>query len=194
MTKYILVGGYPHKGDGDGKALVTALSDGFTEPIKLLDCLFSRPQDGWDASFEEDKAFFNKHTDKQVIFTLANLNSFDKQLAECNVLYFRGGETKDLMDRLAKFPGWGNKLAGKTVAGSSAGANILSKYYYSPTHLHIRTGLGILDVKVIPHFNSDYNSPNVDWDKAYKELDKHGEKLPVLSLGEGEFKITDDSL
>lgn len=49
--------------------------------------------------------------------------------------------------------------------------------------------LGLVPVKAIVHWKSDYNSPNVDWDKGYDELKAYGEDLPVLTLGEGEFKV-----
>jgi len=39
------------------------------------------------------------------------------------------------------------------------------------------------------HYRSDYNSPNIDWDVAYKVLKNHQQELPVVTLAEGQFVV-----
>lgn len=51
MTKYILVGGYPHKATDGGKALCEELVRGFGESVRILDCLFARPREIWEESY-----------------------------------------------------------------------------------------------------------------------------------------------
>lgn len=84
---------------------------------------------------------------------------------------------------------WTEHLAGKTVAGTSAGADALSKYYYGLDSLEARDGLGLVPVKTIPHFKSDYHGWEFDWDKAEAELKAYKEDLPLVALREGEFKV-----
>ncbi len=88
-----------------------------------------------------------------------------------------------------QWPGWEKELEGKTVAGSSAGANMLSKYFYGLDDLGLWEGSGSVPVKVLVHYRSDYNAPNIDWDKAEAELKAYKEDLPLVTLHEGEFRV-----
>ena len=60
MTKYILVGGYPHKAHDGGKAFVEELVRGFGEPVKILDCLFARPRESWVVADAQNLEFFKE--------------------------------------------------------------------------------------------------------------------------------------
>ncbi len=189
MTKYILVGGYPNKTDDGGKALFSALVEGKTEPVKFLECLFSRDKDSWEKSFSDDKDYLDNNIDKKIDIRYATEENFMEELKWADTVYFRGGETELLMERLSKQKGWEKLLDGKTIGGSSAGAYMLSKYYYDIVSLDIKNGLGITNTKVIVHVGSpEYK---VEWDKALKELKDYKENLPTYSLAEGEFKIID---
>lgn len=55
-------------------------------------------------------------------------------------------------------------------------------------------GLGILPIKFIPHYTSDFGSGGsrgtVNWDNAYKELEEYGDKsLPIHALEEGDYIV-----
>lgn len=190
MTKFILIGGYPHKAADGGKAFCEELVKGKTEPVKFLDCLFARPQELWEKGHAQDIELFGSNLpEKQLDMVPADPEKFIEQLKWADVVYIRGGSNEALRAALEKHPGWIEVLEGKTLAGSSAGANILSKYFWSPDSLQCHDGLGILPVKVIVHYGSEYNSPNVDWNKAEVELRAYKDDLPVLKLPEGGFEI-----
>ena len=191
MTKYILVGGYPRKAQDGGKAFAEELVKGFDEPVRALECLFARPRDNWEKAYAEDTEFFTKHLPgKQVEFQLAQPEKFLEQVQWANAIYIRGGISEAQLIAFADQSGdWVKELDGKTLAGSSAGADVIAKYYYSLDDLKLGEGLGLVPVKVIPHWRSDYNAPNVDWDKALAELKNYKEDLPVLMLREGEFRV-----
>lgn len=189
-TKYILVGGYPRKAPDGGKALAEEMVKGFEEPIKLLICYFARPRIQWELTMIEDCLFFGAHLpDKKINFKIARVGTFISQLRWANAIYIRGGDTSALLKKLARCPGWEKELEGKTVAGSSAGAIILAKYDYNLDTLSPEDGLGFVPVKVLVHYRSDYNAPNVDWDKAEEELKNYKEDLPILKLAEGQFEV-----
>lgn len=57
-TKFILVGGYVRKAPDGGKTFVEELVKGFTEPVKILDCVFARLQSVWEKTLAEDREFF----------------------------------------------------------------------------------------------------------------------------------------
>ncbi len=190
MTKYILVGGYPHKIADGGKAFAEELVKGFTEPIKLLECLFARPKENWDKVFEQDKEFFQRHLpEKKIELVRAELDKFIEQVRWADAIYIRGGDAEELLIELLRTYSLQKELKGKTLAGSSAGADAIAKYYYGLDDLKIGGGLGLLHVKVLTHYRSDYNAPNIDWDKADRELNEYKENLRLLTLEEGRFEV-----
>lgn len=94
-----------------------------------------------------------------------------------------------LLDTLNRIPDWTRYIEGKTIAGTSAGADMLAKYAYGLDRLVVLDCLGILPLKFIPHWQSDYNAPNINWHKAYQELKEYKEDLEIVTLKEGEFKV-----
>jgi len=190
MTKYILVGGYPWKAKDEGKAFYEEIAKGFTEPIRILICAFARPQEEWDETLREDKEVFIKHLPaKKIDLKIAQPESFIDQVKWAQAIFFRGGSTSQLLNLLKQYPEWINHIEGKTVAGTSAGADMVSKYFVELTAIKLDEGLGLLPIKVLVHYKSDYNAPRIDWDKAYKALDRYKEKLQVVTLREGEYKV-----
>ncbi len=189
MTKFVLVGGYPTKSEDEGQSFLNELVEGFDQPVHILICLFARPEDTWQEIFEKDKFLFASSLRQKVILELANTEHFKEQMQKSDVIYFRGGKTKKLLEAVKKYEGWEKELSGKTVAGTSAGVNFLAKYYYSLDNLEVCPGLNILPVTALVHYLSDYNAPNVDWDNAYQELKAVAPDSPVLTLKEGEFKV-----
>lgn len=189
-TKYILVGGYPRKAADGGKAFAEVLVADFEEPVKILDCLFARPVKNWSKAFAEDQDFFAHHLpDKKLEFQLADPDKFKEQVKWSHVVYIRGGETDKLISVFNRNTDWQKELDGKTLAGSSAGADAIAKYYYDLDDLELKEGMGLLPVKVLVHYRSDCNAPNVNWDKAYSELKDYKENLPILPLAEGQFEV-----
>lgn len=194
MTKFVLVGGYPTKPEDGGQAFVNELVEGFDQPVRILTCLFARPQDTWKEIFENDKLFFASKLRQKTIVELADPENFKEQVQRNDVIYFRGGRTKKLLEAVRKHEGWEKELAEKTVAGTSAGVCFLAKYYYSLDDLEICPGLSILPITALVHYKSDYNAPNIDWDRAYQELEAIAPGTPVLTLMEGEFKVMEKSI
>jgi peptidase E len=192
MTKYILVGGYPHRAADGGKAFAEELVKGFTQPVKILDCLFARPQENWPVAFEQDKEFFGRHLpDTKFEIELADPKNFIDQTKWADAIYIRGGENELLLVELLKQEaGLKEALDGKTLAGSSAGANAISTYYYGLDDLTFEKGLGWLPIKTIVHWQSDYNAPNINWESTYAGMKGYGDpSLPIQTLKEGEFVV-----
>ncbi len=196
MTKFILVGGYPAHAIDGGKAFCQEVVEGFDQPVRLLDCLFARPRETWEAVLEQDRYFFASNVpDRKILLTLAQPEAFVEQVRKADAIYFRGGSTRDLMKLLETALGWEKELEGKTVAGTSAGVDFLSSSYYCLDNLEIRNGLGILPIKALVHYGSNYNAPHIDWEKAYQELKESGDPShEVLTLAEGEFAVREARL
>ncbi|MFA6918569.1 MAG: Type 1 glutamine amidotransferase-like domain-containing protein [Patescibacteria group bacterium] len=190
-TKYILVGGYPKVASDGGKAFCEEMVNGFAEPVKILDCLFARPKETWEKALEDDKMFLARNlTGKEFVLETAELEKFSRQARWADVIYLRGGDEEGtLIEYLSRDGSWLNELDGKVLVGTSAGSDAISKYFYDLDNLKLAEGLGILQIKIIVHYQSNYNSPNIDWDRAYEELKNYEEDLPIITLKEGEYKI-----
>ncbi len=190
MTKFILVGGYVHKAKDGGlsfcKEMVSGL--GNNRRIKILDCMFARPKESWKNKFNEDKVYLSKFIDNFEL-ELADTDKFTEQIKLSDVIFFRGGDTYMLWNILNTNGDWLKNLENKCVVGTSAGAEVISKYAYNLDTSKIDEYSGLLPIKFIPHWKSDYNSPNINWDDAKEQLDNYKEKIEIITLSEGEFKV-----
>ncbi|MBM3893547.1 hypothetical protein FJ365_04075 [Candidatus Dependentiae bacterium] len=190
MTKYILIGGFASKAADRGKAVCEEMVKGFTQPVKLLICLFARPEEGWASKFEEDKLFIAGHLPSvQLEMRMATRDDFAQQVQWADVIYLRGGDTPQLLAALRKNATWMQYLAGKTVVGTSAGACVIAQYDYDIDHFKLSENLGLLPFKVLPHYRSDYGAPHVNWDKIEQELLAYKEPLELITLREGEYRV-----
>lgn len=155
MTKYILHGGHAGRQSPDNKKFFLEMVNGSSEKINVLVVLFAREKEIWNEKFEEDKRNFSSASPQKVFsFVLATdkTSTFIEQIKHADVIYLKGGNTHWLQDRLAKIPDLKNLLSGKVIAGSSAGALVLSKYYYENDNDTYNEGLGILPIKTFCHY------------------------------------------
>ena len=188
MTKYILGGGRTQKPADRGRAFCEELVKDIElyRPVKILDCMFAIPMNGWDEKLKEDNQMLSEFiTNFELI--LADVDKFEEQVKDADVIFLRGGETDVLIDLLKKTGDWTKYLDGKTIAGTSAGAMAIAKYSHALEQDKLMEGLGLLPVKVIAHWKTDIYE--VDWDRALKEIKDYKEDLPVYTLAEGEFKV-----
>jgi len=51
------------------------------------------------------------------------------------------------------------------------------------------SGLGLLPIKVLVHYESDYGNDSIDWQQVYKALGAYGEPLEIVPLREGQFVV-----
>lgn len=192
MIKYILVGGYVHKAKDEGRAFCEELIKGIDKkPVKILDCMFARKKEDWQDGIDRDKIFFSKFI-KDFELELAVPDKFTEQVKNSDVIYLRGGYTSPLIELLNKDIGWLKELEGKVLAGTSAGADAIARYYCVLKTHRVGDGLGLLPIKFIPHWKSDYSDDEVrdiDWDEELKKIKEYKEELPIYTLGEGEFVV-----
>ena len=190
MIKFILIGGYPFKAEDGGKAMCQEAVVGLTEPIKILLCVFARQKADWRQRFVYEATFFgNNLSGKKLDFKLADEDHFVEQIKAADVIYFSGGDTTELLNRVNKNPGWQEALKGKVVLGSSAGCDLLSKYNYDTEHFRCEEGFGLVPVKTFTHYESEDYTPPIGWESAHQELKDYKEDLPIWLLHEGEYKV-----
>lgn len=187
-TKFVLAGGVITK-KNDGRDFLEEATKDFSGPVRILDCLFARKEKDWEKLFEEDKEFYKERIEKKFVLELAKPEEFAEQVKRNDVIIIRGGSTDLLLEILKRNLSWVEFIDGKTIAGTSAGADAFVKYYSNLDGKGVGEGLGFLKIKVIVHWKSDYGFGKINWGECLKELEDFGEKLPVYKLAEGEFEV-----
>lgn len=209
MTKFILSGGFANKAKDGGRSFCEAVLSGARREMKILECLFALSDETWDGALEKDKQFFGKAIpEAEIEFIMASADKFLEQLSSADAVYFRGGDTKRLKERLEAIEGWQSKLEDKIVIGSSAGAYILAKHYLdlSSEQPSLGEGFGLLPIKIAAHYESDFFSKpvqktrsiesgpevvieKIDWRNVDKIMAETEPELEYVPLREGEFRI-----
>jgi len=175
MTKFILHGGDTSDKNSDNNYFFRELVNGLADKITILLCYFSSEKSEWEMKSKQDITRITKlNPKKKLTFLTADSRKLKVQLAKSDVFYMRGGDTQMLLETLQKTPNFKNILDNKTIAGSSAGAYALAKYFYSISRKQVFEGLGFLNVQCTCHFTPENK-------KAIESLKKHS-KLPIIVL------------
>ncbi|MFA5871535.1 MAG: Type 1 glutamine amidotransferase-like domain-containing protein [Parcubacteria group bacterium] len=192
MTKFILHGGetsIPCENNDSYYKEILASTPG---PAKILLVYFAIAKERWPENFNTHKKLFLAQAgNKKIEFALASpeTREFAKQIKNNGVIFIRGGDTLMLQRQLEKVANFGDLLKGKVVAGSSAGALVLAKYYYNQDYGKILEGFDILHVKIITHYLSPKKYAATSGEDKLRKLENYKEKLPVCAIKETEHII-----
>ena len=188
MTKYVLHGGETSRPSEDNKKFFFEMTNGLSDPVKVLCVYFSRNKEDWDRLFNQDKESFSSASPTKVLkFARAEDDPkiFKEQLQNTDVIYMRGGDTDKLIEALKPIKNFGKLIQGKVVSGSSAGACALSKYFHTGTAgSKVREGLGILQIKTFVHYAEEKQ-------KDLQDLENRGQEMPVYKIPEEKFFIVE---
>lgn len=164
----------------------TEFSKDLKDGDKVLFVGFAREsEEEQEEVYQRDKKAILSHTDKTLVVEKAELNSFAAQLLQANAIYVTGGNTRVLKERLLTCPNFAELIKGKTYAGSSAGANVVSTYHTSGFSEGVQEGLGILPICTMAHYgNPEFNASeeNVKW------FDEYSQDLELMLLPECEWR------
>ncbi len=193
-TTYVLGGGFMKKATDGGRAFFQAII-GNRNTANVLICCFAMPHDQWQKGYDDDSGkILSVNRGATLSFQNANLDDFLSQVSWADVIVFRGGSTKDLIDNLSKVQGWQNNLSGKTVVASSAGAYMLaSSYVVTDTTPQLASGTGLLPIVIATHYRStfihdgDDDRSRVFWDKVDNLMNAQADGRDVIALKEGDF-------
>ena len=195
MTKYILnSGGIKHQPELK-KQFHQEIIRGLGNSPKFLICIFAQPREDWELKFLGYSDSITEDVSDGVTpsFELAMPASFVKQCQEADVIYFNGGDDHLLQYWMKQF-NLPELFKDKVVATNSASSDMLATYYWTCDWGQCGDGLGILPIKFIPHYESDFGNGDlrgpIDWQKAYDELAAYGDTaLPIHALKEGEYIV-----
>ncbi len=183
MTKFIFHGGATRKPTEGNRKFFAEMAKGLSEPVRILLVYFAREEKEWAELSENDKQnFHNASPTIKMEFSLANSDNFIDQVKNADVIYVRGGVTPRLQEVLKKFPNLLELLDEKVYGGSSAGMNVLARYFYSFNFNEIREGLGLLPIKTFPHYDDTKHG-------KLQQLKDYKEDLPTYTIKEGEYFI-----
>lgn len=180
-TKFIVHGGINQVKHEEGN---TDFYHEFLKDIPEGGCIllipFAKEADRIPARIESVRSELEKHKWQNVIsIEVASEENFMQQLARVDAIFFLGGASAKLLAALKNYPDLSEAVKGKTVAGESAGANVLATFFYSPKTDKISEGLGFLPLKLIPHYMPEYTG----------KLDGVGGDLEFLGLKEYTYKV-----
>lgn len=180
-TKFILHGGFnPEKVNEDNSDFYKEILKDAPENAKVLLVPFAKEPERIIPATTKISSEFNKSkNDKNIEIEVANEKDFLNQINLADVVYFHGGVSLKLLEALKKYQNLEELLKGKIVAGESAGANVWSRFFYSPHSDGVFEGLGVLPLKIIPHYKAEYEG----------KLDNVGIGLEELLLPEYKYKV-----
>lgn len=155
-TKCLLHGGYTRYDNELNRTFLSEVVKGVPENGNILIVLFAVDAEKTEEQFANFKEKFTKYSEgKKLNFLQATKEDFLSQVKMADAIYIQGGNTERLKQMLAVYPSFAETIKGKTVAGSSAGAYVLSKYYYTNSQNKVLEGLGILPVRTVCHYQSE---------------------------------------
>ena len=182
MTKFILHGGYTSKKNYLNNNFFKETTKGLEGKVKILLVYFASEEFDYERKLEEDKDNFLRNSDNENLkFEIANKDNFIEQIKNSDVVYIRGGDTFKLLEILKSYPEFLKVIKGKIVVGSSAGAYVLSRIFYSRTKKEVLDGLGILPIAIACHFKGD--------EKVLKLLREKAGDSEILLLDDFEYKV-----
>lgn len=194
MIKFILNGGSVRKDKEKAKKFFSEILNGVNFQPRILFCFFAQKREYWEKYFSSYSVEFLEFFPKGYAptFELAFPGKFEEQCRNVDIIFVHGGDDHLLLYWLSKFP-LKKIWDGKIVVTSSAGSDAMVKHFWTCDWRECMNGLGILPIKFIPHFRSDFGDSDprgsIDWDRAYKELETYGESLPICAIEEGDFAV-----
>lgn len=188
-TKYILHGGYTSEVNDLNKGYFREMVDAIPEGGTILVVYFAAAEVKVSEKFNRDMKRFESHADtKEIHVRCATKENFIEEIKQSDVIYIRGGDTQKLKLTLDRYPEFVNAIKGKVVSGSSAGAYILSSFYFTNTESVVKDGYGCVPIRTVCHYKSNKHPVAGDVDPVL-EMEKFNNKLELVLLKDYEWKI-----
>lgn len=177
MWTYILHGGGASVRTSNNQTYFAKIAS-WKSSLKVLLVYFASLPEQREEKFRQGRQLFEAYA--HVTCVLASEEHFLQEVEQADVIYFTGGYTPLLQNTLARYSNLKEKLIGKLVVGSSAGACVMASQYYTHDDHSIAQGLGWLSISIITHYTSED-------EQVVEELRKHSPESPLVLLKEGEW-------
>lgn len=197
MIKYVLNSGGIKRRSALKKKFHRELVKGLGNNPKFVLCNFAQGREYWESKFQKYCKAISEDMPEGVepSYELALPATFVEQCKQADVIYFHGGDDHLLQYWMKQFQ-LPELFEGKVVATNSASSDMLATHHWTCDWRACADGLGILPIKFIPHYQSDFGNDDsrgpIDWQKAYDDLAKYGDtSLPIHALKEGEYIVVE---
>lgn len=191
-TVFILAGGNDRGTHDYAKRLEAEIAKHVTSP-KMLSCFFSHPEKEWDYWYDNWQKWFSEKFKTSFTYDYAKKETFLNQVDTADVIYLHGGDTHLLLESLPDTKILIEHFKDKVVVGSSAGANALSKKYWSSSKAEPGQGLGIVNTNVMVHYgvpDRDGRRRTMDdWKKEEADFQAYVGSGKITRLSEGQFIV-----
>ncbi len=183
------MGGRPWVSDDQGEYFTRVLFRYFSKKLNLAFCIFAQAETDWQETEQRNIEMFNLYKGKRDIsFQTMTPENFAEVSKWADVIYMPGGDPDILKQKLAACGDIARLWDGKVIAGSSAGADVLCKYYLFLQNKTLSEGLGWVNASCIPHWRDKFEDyTDKHWDEEETKLHKMYPEIPILCIPEGEF-------
>jgi cyanophycinase-like exopeptidase len=185
--KHLILGGGKMTILGD-KAWVDVLLKHTGKTAKIAMCMFAIEEAEWTSVAGETISEIKRVTDKRIEHAILEADTFMDVSAWADVIIIAGGDAARLKNTLEQYGDLMSLWNGKTIAGSSAGADIMCQRYMYLQDRVVQEGFGWVPVNMIPHWEADFEDwKPEDWQWAAQELAGGPGEAPLLCMREGDF-------
>ncbi len=155
-TKFILHGGYTSEKNDLNQSYFAEMVKDVSDGGNILLAYFASNDEEIEEKYHKDcERLQSFATDKLITTIKASRENFTDEINSADVVYIRGGDTQQLKATLDAYPDFLEAINGKTISGSSAGAYVLAKYYFTNSLNKVMEGYGCVPAKVVCHYKSE---------------------------------------
>jgi len=169
--------------------MVNDVSDGGT----FLLVYFASSDGGGEKSQNFMKRIKAIAGDRNINLVKATEENFIAEVKQADVVHIHGGDTEQLKTKLASYKDFSEAIKGKTVSGSSAGAYVLTTYYFTNSQNKVLEGLGLIPARVACHYQSISHAASEKVDPV-AALEKYDNNLEMILLKDCEWEVREIEL
>jgi peptidase E len=185
--KHLILGGGQMATKG-GKKWVDVLLKNTGKTANIALCLFAVREAQWEEIVDGTLQAIRPLTDKKIECKVLDADTFIDISAWADVIVIAGGDAARLKNTLEQYGDLMSLWNGKTIAGSSAGADIMVQRYMYLQDRVVQQGFGWVPINFIPHWQSNYDDWKAeDWTWAASELAGQPGEVPLICAREGDF-------
>lgn len=188
-TKFILHGGYTSEENDLNQGYFAEMVKGVSSGGNILLVYFASKDEGVEEKYQKDTARLQFFAEGKTFYTVkATEKNFVDEVRSADVIYLRGGDTQKLKATLDKYPNFTEVIKGKVVSGSSAGAYVLSKYYFTNSLNKVMEGYGCVPAKIVCHYESKIH-PTPENVNPVRAMEKYDNNLELILLKDYEWTV-----
>lgn len=155
-TKFVLHGGFAKGIKQQNNAFFQEILKDTPEEAKILLVYFAEEEEKIPLRIKQDtEEFETNRGSKKIKLRVASEKTFKTDCAWADAIYLHGGKTQRIKERLSLYSDIRDIFSGKTIAGDSAGVNVLSKLCFTKNTNTLVQGLGVLPLKTMCHYTEN---------------------------------------